>query len=214
MKINVHPQTPQERFVKQAADILRGEGVIIYPTDTAYAFGCSVHSKKAMERIYRLKQTDKNKPLTFIAADFAQLQEYIAPLPTAKFRMLKRLADKPVTFIFPASKKIPQVMLSKRSTVGIRIPISAFPLALCRETGFPVVSTSVPPQNEEDYYPEPDTIYGRYKKQIDLLIDSGIISSGNSTVIDYTGDLPVLVRQGDIEVDEPGILIDIQEEYA
>ncbi|MCP4756502.1 MAG: threonylcarbamoyl-AMP synthase, partial [Proteobacteria bacterium] len=122
MLLEIHPYDPQTRLIDRVVDILNQDGVIIYAVDTTYTFGCSIQSKKAMKRIYQIKQIDKKRPLTFVCNDTKQFQQYTKGISTPIFRNIKSIVPGPYTFIFEASKMVPKMMLSPRSTIGVKMP--------------------------------------------------------------------------------------------
>ena len=185
---------PHKRLLLHAVNILKNGGLIVYPTDTIYGLGADLFNKGAMERIFKLKKTSRLKLLSFICPDLAAVAEW-AFVPTSVFRVMRRVTPGPYTFILRASKEVPKVLLQKRPTVGVRIPDSAVALGLVRELGRPLLSTSVP-QGEDDFYTDPAAIAETYKHDIDLILDAGVLAHLPSTIVDYSGPLPALVRQG------------------
>lgn len=196
MLLRIHPQDPQSRLIRQAADILRAGGVIIYPTDTVYGIGCDILNAAAIERICRLKGIDPRKAnLSFICNDLSHLSEYTKQISTPTFRLLKEHLPGPYTFILPASKLVPRILQSKRSTIGLRVPDNAIALALVRELGRPILSTSLPGEMIEDTT-DPDVMYENFGNQVDAVIDGGIGGMIPSTVVDCSEEEPVVIREG------------------
>ncbi len=196
MLLRIHPQDPQPRLIRQAADILRNGGVIIYPTDTVYGIGCDILQTAAIERICRLKGIDPRKAnLSFICNDLSHLSEYTKQISTPTFRLLKEHLPGPYTFILPASKLVPQILQSKRSTIGLRVPDNAIALALVRELGRPILSTSLPGELIEDTT-DPDVMFENFGNQVDAVIDGGIGGMTPSTVVDCSNEEPVVIREG------------------
>ena len=144
MYLKVHPKNPQGRHITHAVETLRNDGVIIYPTDTMYGIGCSVFSKKAIDRIYQIKNQNVTKPFSFVCSDLSHISEY-AVVSNPAYRVMKQLVPGPFTFILPASrlKQLPKSLISKRKTVGIRVPDNQISLAIVRELGHPILSASV-----------------------------------------------------------------------
>ncbi|MGK0289706.1 MAG: tRNA threonylcarbamoyl adenosine modification protein (Sua5/YciO/YrdC/YwlC family), partial [bacterium] len=173
MLLLINPFNPQERLIKQAVDILQKDGVIIYPTDTTYSFACSIRSKKAMKRIYQLKNIDKKQPLTFICNDTKQFQEYTRGISSPVFRSIKSQIPGPYTFIFEASKLIPKVLLSPRATIGVRIPDAEIPQKIVELLGEPILSSSIPLLEEDGLFHDPSHLHEHYKKLVDCTIDGG-----------------------------------------
>lgn len=186
---------PSERWrnVARAIDTLKKGGVIVYPTDTVYGMGCDLLNKRAIERIYQYKKMPRQKPLSFICSDLAQVSEY-AQVSTAAFKLMKRLLPGPYTFILEASRQVPKVMVTKQHTVGIRIPDHDVCLELVRGLGNPLVNTSASVSLDE-VTSNPETIQEEFHL-VDLMLTDGIMESDPSTIVDFTGDEPILVRQG------------------
>jgi tRNA threonylcarbamoyl adenosine modification protein (Sua5/YciO/YrdC/YwlC family) len=196
MVVKIHQQNPEPRSIAKAAEILRAGGVIIYPTDTVYGIGCSVEDKSAIERVYLIKRQRSNKPFSFVCSDLTHISEY-ARVSNAAFKTMKHLIPGPYTFILPATKMkhLPKILVSKRKTVGIRVPKSKLTLALVKALGHPILSTSVTSDTGE-LLNDPEMIVRRFKATADLIIDGGILVSEPSTVLDLTGDEPKVVRLG------------------
>jgi len=198
MLIEIHPADPQPRLIAKVIDILKDDGVIIYGTDTTYAFGCSIHSKKAMKRIYQLKQIDKHRPLTFICNDTQQFQQYTKGISTPIFRKIKSIVPGPYTFIFEASKMVPKVMLSPRSTIGVKMPLAPVATSLAAQMAEPILSSSLPEATNEMQNPyEIEEIYG---KRVDCIVNSGEIFAQKSAIIDFSVDPPQIIRAGDADL--------------
>ena len=195
MIIKIYPQNPNEKSVAQAADILARDGVIIYPTDSVYAFGCSLKSTKAIERIRAI--TGKTGPdFSIICPDLSVVAAY-AKVDNTVFKLLKRNLPGPFTFILNASGKIPDKFLEKKKTVGIRIPDNGIPIALVEALGNPMVTASVKDSREEEYTTDPSLIYERYGTLVDAVIDGGYGNHVPTTVVDCTDpdDISIL-REG------------------
>lgn len=196
MLIRIHPQNPQPRLLRQVADVLRSGGVIIYPTDTIYGLGCDIQQQKAVERICRIKGVDPQKAqLSFVCHDLSHLSAYAKQLNTAVYRTLKQYLPGPYTFILGASKNVPRLLKTKKDTVGIRVPGNAICRCIVEELGNPILSTSLPGEYVEEYT-DPEIIHDKFGNLVDMVIDGGIGGMIPSTIIDYTGDEPVVIRQG------------------
>jgi len=196
MYLPVHPKNPQPRNISTAVEILRKGGVIIYPTDTIYGLGCDIFEQKAIERICRIKNVNPAKAqLSFVCSDLSDMSKYIRQIPTATYRLLKYHLPGPYTFILQGSKEVPKLLKSKKDTVGLRIPDNNVALSIVRELGHPILSVSLPGDLVEEYT-DPEFIYQKFEKQVDLVIDGGIGGTLPSTIIDCTGDEPVVTRQG------------------
>jgi tRNA threonylcarbamoyl adenosine modification protein (Sua5/YciO/YrdC/YwlC family) len=196
MRIAIHPVNPEPRLVRKTGDILRAGGIIIYPTDTVYGMGCSIEDKSAVERIHLIKRQRSDKPFSFVCSDLTHISEY-ARVSNMAFRTMKHLIPGPYTFVLPAArmKQLPKILISKRKTVGIRVPASAVTQAIVKELGHPILSTSVTTE-EGELLNDPDMIVSSFKNVVDLIIDGGILHSEPSTVIDLTGEEPEILRQG------------------
>lgn len=179
--------------VPRAVDVLKKGGVIVYPTDTVYGMGCDLLNKRALEKVYQYKKMPRQKPLSFICADLAQVAEY-AQLSTPAFKLMRRLLPGPFTFILEATRLVPKVMLSKQNTVGIRVPDHDICLDLVKGLGNPLVNTSASTGLDE-VISDPDSVQREFH-MVDLMLTEGPLESDPSTVIDFTGDEPVIVRQG------------------
>ncbi|PZR27251.1 MAG: threonylcarbamoyl-AMP synthase [Citrobacter freundii] len=196
MLLHIHPQNPQPRQIKTAVETLRNGGIIIYPTDTIYGLGCDILQHKAIEKVCRIKKVDPKKAqLSFICSDLSNLSEYAKQLPTTTYRLLKEYLPGPYTFILPASKMVPKILQSKKDTIGLRIPDNRIALAIIEELGRPILSASLPGDMVEDYT-DPEIMHENFQKEVDIIIDGGIGGTIPSTIIDCTGDEPVLTRQG------------------
>jgi tRNA threonylcarbamoyl adenosine modification protein (Sua5/YciO/YrdC/YwlC family) len=194
--LHIHPQNPQERNVRAAAKILNEGGIIIYPTDTIYGIGCDVYNKQAVEKICRIKQIDPSKAqLSFVCSDLSHLSQFTKGINTPTYRLLKEYLPGAYTFILPASKEVPKILQSKKSTIGLRIPNHPVPLQIVQELGRPILSASLPGSMVEDYT-DPELMFENFKNQVDAVIDSGIGGMEPSTVVDLTQPEPLLIRAG------------------
>lgn len=196
MIVHIHPKDPQQRLVKQVADVLRSGGVIIYPTDTVYGFGCDIFQPKAIERICRIKQIDPQKAnLSFVCSDLSDLSKYARAISTPQYRFIKNLIPGPFTFILPASREVPKILKSKKDTIGLRVPSHNITHAISAELGHPLLSSSLPGDMVEEYT-DPELIEEKFGKLVDLIVDGGIGGMQYSTIIDMTGEEPEVTRQG------------------
>lgn len=194
--IHVHPQNPQPRHIHTIVECLRRGGIIIYPTDTIYGLGCDIFQQKAIERICRIKQVDPQKAnLSFICPDLSDLSRYTKSIDTPLYRLLKQHLPGPYTFILPASKEVPKILKSKKDTIGLRVPDNAIAQAILQELGHPILSASLPGEMVEEYT-NPELIHAKFEKLVDLVVDGGIGGITPSTIVDCTGDVPVVTRQG------------------
>ena len=196
MLIQIHPENPQPRLVKQVAECLKDGGVIIYPTDTIYGLGCDINQHKAVERICKIKNVDPQKAqLTFICRDLSHLSDYTKTIDTPLYRMLKSYLPGPYTFILPASKQVPKILQSKKSTIGLRVPDNIICQHILDELGNPILSASLPGEMVEEYT-DPEVIYENFGDKVDFVIDGGIGSMIPSTVVDCTTAEWTIIRQG------------------
>jgi len=196
MILHVHPEDPQPRLIKQIVESLQKGGIIIYPTDTVYGLGCDILQQKAVERICRIKQVEPKKAqLSFVCSDLSHLSDYTKPIPNSVYRTLKEYLPGPYTFILPASKLVPKILQSKKDTIGLRIPKNNIAMAIVKELGRPILSASLPGEMVEDYT-DPEVMYENFRNEVDFVVDGGIGGIKPSTVVDFTGDNPVLIREG------------------
>jgi tRNA threonylcarbamoyl adenosine modification protein (Sua5/YciO/YrdC/YwlC family) len=196
MIIRIHPENPQQRHIRTVAECLKDGGVIIYPTDTVYGFGCDIFQQKAVERICRIKSVDPHKAqLSFICNDLSDLSKYARSINTPVYRILKRYIPGPYTFILPASREVPKILKGRKDTIGLRVPDQPIATAIIQELGNPILSSSLPGEMVEEYT-DPECIHEKFGKLVDLVIDGGIGGFRYSTVVDLTEDHPVILRQG------------------
>lgn len=200
MLLRINPDNVLTEDIYRVVDVLKNNGVIIYPTDSVYAMGCSLHSPKGIEKLARIKKTEPEKlNLSLICSDLSHLSDYTKPIPNTVFRIMKKALPGPYTFILPASNEVPKLFLKQsKKTVGIRVPANA----ICREIveilGSPLVSTSLHNEEDElvDYFTEPDNIYLYFEQIADAVIDGGYGNIYPTTVVDCTGEEPEVIREG------------------
>ena len=196
MLIQIHPQNPQPRLIRQVADCLKNGGVIAYPTDTIYGLGCDIYQHKAVERICKIKNIDPAKAqLSFICRDLSHLSDYTKSIDTPLYRMLKKHLPGPYTFILPASKQVPKILQSKKSTIGLRVPDNKICYDILDALGNPILSASLPGEMVEEYT-DPEVIYEKFQHLVDFVIDGGIGGSTPSTIVDCTSGEWVITRSG------------------
>lgn len=196
MLLHIHPDNPQPRLIKQLAECLRDGGIIIYPTDTIYGIGCDILQPKAVEKICRIKGVDPAKAqLSFICKDLSHLSDYTKSIDTPLYRMLKNHLPGPYTFILPASKQVPKILQSKKSTIGLRVPDNNICRDLGDALGNPILSASLPGDNVEDYT-DPEIIFENFQDRVDFVIDGGAGGIVPSTIVDCTTDEWTVIRQG------------------
>lgn len=198
MILKLYPENPNERTVRQVADILRNGGVIVYPTDTVYALGCALDQPKAIERLRMIRGGKNSTEMSIVCSQIGEVAEY-AKVDNLVFRLLKHNLPGPFTFILPASSKISDKVMVGRKTVGVRIPANPIAQAIVEELGMPLVTTSVRTDDvgdEVEYITDPELIHERYAA-VDAVIDGGIGDNHASTIVDCTQNGEVeIVRQG------------------
>jgi tRNA threonylcarbamoyl adenosine modification protein (Sua5/YciO/YrdC/YwlC family) len=193
---DVHPDNPQPRAIRQVVDIVRGGGLIAYPTDSCFALGCAIGNKNGMDRIRELRHLDDRHHFTLMCRDFAQLGQFVQ-INNALFRSLKSATPGPYTFILPATKEVPRRLLHpKKKTVGVRIPDHVVALALLTELGEPLLSTTLTLPGAEEPMTHGWEIKEELDHQLDAVIDSGECGVEPTTVIDFSGDEPEILRKG------------------
>lgn len=190
----LHPQNPQQRFINKAVEVLKDGGIIIFPTDTFYGIGCDLYNKEGIEKLLSIKNEDKNKLFSFIFSDFKNITKY-AKVSDYSFKLMKKLLPGPYTFILPAAKEIPKKLWSRRQTVGIRIPNHNIALMLAEGLGNPIVSTTA-----SNRLGEPLTdifeIKNVFNISVDLMLASSNVSFEPSSIVDLSGEEPVIIREG------------------
>jgi tRNA threonylcarbamoyl adenosine modification protein (Sua5/YciO/YrdC/YwlC family) len=196
MLIQIHPDDPQPRLIKQVVECLKDGGVIIYPTDTIYGLGCDIMQHKAVERICKIKNIDPQKAqLSFICRDLSHLSDYTKSIDTPLYRMLKNYLPGPYTFILPASKQVPKILQSKKSTVGLRVPDNTICQHILDALGNPILSASLPGELVEEYT-DPGLMDEKFGHLVDFVIDGGIGGMVPSTIVDCTTANWEITRQG------------------
>ncbi|MBL8226079.1 MAG: threonylcarbamoyl-AMP synthase [Chromatiales bacterium] len=195
-RFQVHPDNPQLRLIRQATKLLQDGGLIVYPTDSSYALGCHLGDRAAAERIERLRQTGRDHNFTLVCRDLSEIATY-ARVDNSTYRLLRSLTPGPYTFILRATREVPRRLQNpKRQTIGIRVPDHPVPAALLAELGEPLMSSTLLMPGDDVPLSDPDEIIQVLQGRIDLLIDSGHCGVEPSTVVDLTGDAPVIVRRG------------------
>ena len=203
MLVKIYPNNPNEKQLEEVVACLRSGGLIIYPTDTVYGLGCDIYQAKAIEKLCKLRNIKPEKAnLSFICADLSHLSDFVKPIDNAVFRVLKHVLPGPFTFILNANNKVPKLMHSNKKTVGIRVPDNEIARNIVKLLGNPIVSTSIHDDDEVvEYSTDPELIYEKYKDLVDIVIDGGYGELQASTVVDYTSDEPVILRQGKGDLD-------------
>ena len=196
MIIQVHPQNPELRKIKQIADCLRDGGIVVYPTDTIYGLGCDIHHPKAVERICKIKNIEPQKAqLSFICKDLSHLSDYTKSIDTPLYRLLKHHLPGPFTFILPASKQVPKLLQTKKSTIGLRIPDHQICMSILEALGNPILSASLPGDSVEEYT-DPEHIHEVFGSRVDIVVDGGPGGIIPSTVVDCISGTCEIIRQG------------------
>lgn len=195
MLVKIYEQNPSERELRRVVEALEHDGIVIYPTDSVYAFGCSLRSAKAVERLRRLRGRGEG-PLSVVFDNIAQVSEYCR-VDNATFRILKRNLPGPFTFLLPASSRVPDKALERRRTIGIRIPSHPVARAVVEALGCPMITASVKDDDQVvEYTTDPELIEERYGREVALVIDGGMGDNVPTTVVDLTGDEPEILREG------------------
>lgn len=195
MLLTIDPVEPESWLVGRAASVLRRGGVVVLPTDTVYGITCSLNKPEAIERLYSLKGITPSKRLSILVADIATAARYARGITNPVFRMMRRVLPGPYTFIFQATSEVPRIMRHTRRTVGIRIPDCPIVAALLAELDEPMLSTSVRNSHDE-FVLDPAEIEESMRAQVDMVVGGGLLVNEPSTVVDLSGDEPVLVREG------------------
>lgn len=201
--LQIHPDNPQIAKIRIAVEIIKKGGVVIYPTDTVYAIGCDIHNQKAVEKVCRLKNIQPGKiNLSFICQDLSHISEYTKALPTNVFKLMKQVLPGPYTFILNASNNVPNILNTKKKTIGIRVPDHKIIHLLIEELGNPILSTSIKNEDEIlEYTTDPEEIYERYKNLVDVIIDGGFGGNEASTILDCTTSEIEVIREGKGSID-------------
>lgn len=196
--LKMHPENPPQRALNRVREVLENGGVIVYPTDTVYSFGCDLRQGKAIDRVARIKGLKKEKAdFSIIFYDLSHLADYTMQVDTPTYKILKRNLPGPYTFILKANNTVPRIFKNKKKTIGIRIPDHNIPRSIVQELGNPIIASSVHDDDEIiEYTTDPDLIAEKYQGQVDLVIDGGIGTLEASTVVDLTSGEPELLREG------------------
>jgi len=185
---SINPDNPQQRLINRVGEILRQGGVIAYPTDTFYGIGCDLYNKKGIQLIYRLKNRPLNKPFSFVCDNLKEISRY-TQVSNYAYKTMKRLLPGPYTFILEGTRLVPKIMLTRRKTVGIRVPDNKICLSIVRTFGRPVISTSAG-------YDDPQSIIEAYGPFLDAIVDGGMLYQSPSSVISLIDDTPEVLREG------------------
>lgn len=192
----IHPQTPQPRLIHRSVEIIREGGLLIYPTDSSYAFGCRMDNKEGLDRIRRIRQLEEAHNFTLICKDLSQISTF-AKINNEAFRLIKSLTPGPFTFILKATRETPRRLQHvKRKTIGIRLPDNPITMALVADLAEPLFSSTLILPGEEEALSDPEEINQRLGKMVDLVIDAGVVPYAPSTIIGFIEDTPEILRQG------------------
>jgi len=198
MLIKIYPENPNPKAIEQVVEVLKKGGIIIYPTDTVYGLGCDITNQKAIERICQIRGIKPEKAnFSFICSDLRHISDFVKPIDTTVFRLLKKALPGPFTFIFNANNNVPKLLSSNKKTVGIRVPDNNIAREIVKVLGNPILSTSIKDDDELiEYSTDPELIHEKYEDLVDLVIDGGYGDNEPSTVVDCTnGDFEV-IREG------------------
>ena len=198
MLLKIHPDNPDPKKIAKVTECLKAGGIIIYPTDTVYAMGCSLLNHKAVDKVAQIKGLRLEKAnFSLVCYDLSHLSEYSKPIENAVFKLMKKTLPGPFTYILNASNNVPKLFKSKKKTVGIRVPDNNIARAIVDRLENPMISTSVHDEDEIlQYTTDPELIYEKYKNRVDLVIDGGYCQNVASTIVDCTGEEPEIIRQG------------------
>ena len=193
---SIHPDNPQSRLINQVTEIVRHGGVIVYPTDSVYALGCHIGDKQALDRIRAIRKLEKHHNFTLICRDLSELANF-ARVDNVAFRTLKATTPGPFTYVLKASSEVPRrLMHPKRKTIGIRVPNSPIVMAILDELKEPMMSVTLMLPNEKFPLTDPYEINQLMSSQVDAVVDGGYCGMEPTTVVDMTGDLPLILRKG------------------
>ncbi|MFV8269383.1 L-threonylcarbamoyladenylate synthase [Flavobacterium sp. GT2N3] len=195
--IKIYENKPNETAIAKVVKVLKEGGLVIYPTDTVYGLGCDITNTKALERIAKIKGVKLDKAnFSFICHDLSNISDYVRQIDTATFKLLKRALPGPYTFILPGNNNLPKEF-KKKTTVGIRVPDNSIALEIVKQLGNPIVSTSIHDDDDViEYTTDPELIFEKWQNLVDLVIDGGYGDNIGSTIIDLSGDEPIVVREG------------------
>ena len=204
MLLKIYPENPEQKKVDKVLDILKSGGTIIYPTDSVYSLGCDLLNHKAVQRVAAIKGVKAEKThFTIVFKDLSTLSDYTVPFDTWVYKLMKKALPGPFTFILKANNNIPKIFRSKKKTIGIRVPDNTIPRLLVESLGNPIISTSIKDEDEViEYITDPELVYEKYKKKVDAVIDGGYMNNVATTIVDCTGDAPVILRQGIGDLEE------------
>jgi tRNA threonylcarbamoyl adenosine modification protein (Sua5/YciO/YrdC/YwlC family) len=200
--IKIYEDKPNEAAIAKVVKVLKDGGLVIYPTDTVYGLGCDITNSRALERIAKIKGIKLEKAnFSFVCCDLSNISDYVRQIDTSTFKLLKRALPGAYTFILPGNNNLPKEF-KKKTTVGIRVPDNAIALEIVRKLGNPIVSTSIYDEDDViEYTTDPELIFEKWQNLVDMVIDGGYGDNQPSTIIDLSGDEPVIVREGKGDID-------------
>jgi tRNA threonylcarbamoyl adenosine modification protein (Sua5/YciO/YrdC/YwlC family) len=197
---HIHPDNPQGRLISQAVQIIKSGGIVVYPTDSGYAIGCGLGEKRAMEKIIQIRNLDKKHDFTLVCKDLSEISVF-ARVDNKAFRAIRAHTPGPFTFVFKGTKEVPKRILNeKRKTIGMRVPNNKIALALLEELNEPLMSTSLLLPGDEFAESDPEEIRDKLEHQVDLIIHGGYLGEKPTSVIDFSDDEPVVIRDGEGDV--------------
>lgn len=198
MLMKIYSENPAPRHIKSVIECLNSGGLVIFPTDTVYALGCSIHHPKAVDRIAQLKGTKKEKAnFSFIFHNLSMLSDFTKPIDNEIYKLMRRNLPGPFTFILSANNNIPKIFQSKKKTVGIRIPDEPIISTIVEELGHPVMTTSIHDDDElVEYMTDPELIYEKFKSNVDIVVNGGPGGNQPSTIVDCSDGQPYIIREG------------------
>ena len=198
MLVKLYPENPNPKTIDQIVDVLKKGGIIIYPTDTVYGMGCDITNQRAIEKVCRLRGVKPDKAnFSFICSDLRHISDYVKPIDTTVFRLLKKALPGPFTFIFNANNNVPKLLSSNKKTVGIRVPDNNIAREIVLRLGNPILSTSIHDDDEViEYSTDPELIHEKYEHSVDMVVDGGYGDNEPSTVVDCTSGDFEIIRQG------------------
>lgn len=198
MLLKINPENPEQRKIQQVVDVLNDGGIIIYPTDTVYGLGCDIFQPKAVERICRLRGLDPAKAmLSFICSDISEVSNFTLPINNPVFKVMRKNLPGPFTFVLNSNNQVPKLFKNKKRTIGIRIPDNSVSQAIVNTLGRPLLTISLKSEDQiAEYYTDPEDFKDEFQKLVDIVIDSGPGRNVPSTVVDCTGEEPLLIREG------------------
>lgn len=202
--IKLYEENPQQRKINRIVEVLKNDGVIIYPTDTIYGIGCDIFNQKAIDRLALIKGINLKKiNLSFICYDLSDITNYVKSIDTPTFKVMKKALPGPFTFVLKANNNVPKIFQSNKKTVGIRIPNNNIPRMIVKELGNPIITTSIKDNDEIIEYPtDPEEIFNNFKEKVDVIIDGGYGKNIPSTVVDFSNGQYQVLREGMGDINE------------